>query len=357
MVAVAVAGQMAGCTVAWPFGRSGGAGEAQPPAAAALAVLPPAGVPLEWRLDERVATALRQRNIPAKVGAGGDTGYELSGQAEHSAAEHGRDAALTLRWRIADRQGNTIAEVVQLAAVPADRDTAGSRFLDGVASAAAESIVPVVPTAQSRTAPVAPAVEAQARPPGRDIPTVRPVPASASGAGALKPTLSETSRAHNGGLHRPGRPAIFPGATPKIDLAEAKSAPSPGFVVQVGSFRSQTTAEKTWAELQARQEKLLGGIAYHLSQHDFGRPKGVYYRLQIGPYPDRAKAERLCASLKAAGESCFVAAADFGTPPSSADRKPVPPVPAVVPSTVQKAASRDRPTPVRSTLDVPGLDE
>jgi hypothetical protein len=43
----------------------------------------------------------------------------------------------------------------------------------------------------------------------------------------------------------------------------------------------------------------------HLEKADLGT-KGVYYRVQAGPFSDRAKANDICVKLKIKGQQCLV---------------------------------------------------
>ncbi len=104
------------------------------------------GAPEQWDLRNRVAAALRERDIPATISSGGQTAYTLKGKARPSA--DGKTGEVSLVWELFDPDGNKAGEIIQLAAVP---DTSWLQIkgpdLDAVAEAAAESIAPIVPSA------------------------------------------------------------------------------------------------------------------------------------------------------------------------------------------------------------------
>lgn len=108
--------------------------------------------------------------------------------------------------------------------------------------------------------------------------------------------------------------APAPSATPKPDASPAPgSSPSPaassgasadasGPGVQVGAYSTRESADKGWARL-SQQYEALSGVKYRIVE---GKADiGTVYRLQAVP-GDGAAANRLCATLKAAGLSCQV---------------------------------------------------
>lgn len=57
--------------------------------------------------------------------------------------------------------------------------------------------------------------------------------------------------------------------------------------------------------MQKSHPDLLGDLRLTVQKADLGT-KGVYYRIQAGPIPDRTTAEDVCAELKSAKQSCLV---------------------------------------------------
>jgi len=51
---------------------------------------------------------------------------------------------------------------------------------------------------------------------------------------------------------------------------------------------------------------VLGSLERYVTPADLGE-KGRFFRLQAGPFPERAAANTQCAALKAAGVDCLVA--------------------------------------------------
>lgn len=137
-------------------------------------------------------------------------------------------------------------------------------------SAQAESL-PAVPAAASKSAAGAqPSVSAKASAPEQRVVVAKSV------AAAAKPLPA---------------PAAPPGAAP------------PQFGIQLGAFRSQDAALKSWKQIQAKHDSDLHGLfarAVPVSQSS-----GQLFRLQA-PVGDEARARAICASLSRKSQPCVV---------------------------------------------------
>lgn len=96
--------------------------------------------------------------------------------------------------------------------------------------------------------------------------------------------------------------AIHRGAPAAVAVHHnVEPAPAPvavsggGWRIQLGAFSSAAGAHRAWESVSAR----LGGL-----RPIYGAA-GAVTRLQAGPLPNRAAAERACAAAKAAGSACF----------------------------------------------------
>jgi cell division septation protein DedD len=104
------------------------------------------------------------------------------------------------------------------------------------------------------------------------------------------------------------RPAPGPVARtavpPSLPAAKAaKPAPQPaaagrGWKVQFGAFSNAANARKAWNGLRAK----AGGLA---GLQPVFVPAGAVTRLQAGPLPSRAAADKACGAARAAGSACF----------------------------------------------------
>jgi cell division septation protein DedD len=124
-------------------------------------------------------------------------------------------------------------------------------------------------------------------------PAAPPAPASASGM------LSTPQGAKSvAGIEIPPPPAA--GTAP----AKPGTATGP-FKVQIAATRDEPTAQKEWERLKHAHADLLGGLSPTVVRADLG-DKGIFFRIQAGPVPDQAKADKLCAELKKVSIACII---------------------------------------------------
>jgi hypothetical protein len=127
---------------------------------------------------------------------------------------------------------------------------------------------------------------------------------------------------------RPDGAAETPLASPPT------AAPAPAGAarhwVQLGAYRDPALGYTTWRRLKRDHAVLLQKLERIVSRADLGRARGVFYQLRAGGFATRAGAVSTCASLKARGVDCFVAAsrgaaAAVGDDPASSRRsRPAP---------------------------------
>jgi hypothetical protein len=71
--------------------------------------------------------------------------------------------------------------------------------------------------------------------------------------------------------------------------------------IQTGSFRAPESARSEWKRLGKKHPELLGDMVLRVQKTDLGT-KGIWYRLQAGPLPNKATAADLCGLLMKRGE-------------------------------------------------------
>ena len=81
--------------------------------------------------------------------------------------------------------------------------------------------------------------------------------------------------------------------------------PEASYKVQIASFKSASDAEKEWKILSKRFSKLLGSYQRYIVSKDI-EGKGVFQRLQVGPFESESTAKKACSQFKEAGMKCFV---------------------------------------------------
>jgi len=77
------------------------------------------------------------------------------------------------------------------------------------------------------------------------------------------------------------------------------------YFVQLASVKSDPGAHKEWARLQKSHSELFDDLPLDVQRADLG-DRGIFYRIRIGPFPNRATAQDMCAQIKAAKLSCLV---------------------------------------------------
>jgi cell division protein FtsN len=97
-----------------------------------------------------------------------------------------------------------------------------------------------------------------------------------------------------------------PKASP--DVIQNASNNSTGAVLQIGAFQNEVGAHAASKAFESRYGNVDGLATTNIQKVDLGA-KGVWYRLRVGPFADRAVALAACAKLKAQGADCIVAAA------------------------------------------------
>jgi len=166
----------------------------------------------------------------------------------------------------------------------------------------AEAPVTPKPTA-SRTATVqasaAPAAETVVPPPARTVSTRAPTPQAPN----PNAPLSLSPNANSAPALAPARTQTMRTASAPV-AAPAPAAASGGYTVQVSSQRSEADAQAAFRSLQGKYPGVLGGYQPMIRRADLGE-KGVYYRVQVGPFASD-QATDLCSRLQSAGGQCVV---------------------------------------------------
>jgi len=78
-----------------------------------------------------------------------------------------------------------------------------------------------------------------------------------------------------------------------------------GYFVQLASVRSDQSARKEWTRLKKAHTDLFDDLTLDVQRADLG-DRGIFYRIRVGPFPNRATAQDMCAQIKAAKLGCLV---------------------------------------------------
>lgn len=172
--------------------------------------------------------------------------------------------------------------------------------------AATASATKGVEKLEAPAAPLPEASKAPAATPGQDTKTEPAVQLTETpkAAETAKETPKETAKeaAKTSAPAAPAKTATTTGNLPK-EMFTGTIDPK-NFLVQLGSFPDQTTAQKEMSRLQKKYTDTLGSVKLRLAKADLGR-KGTYYRVQAGPMTD-AQARSICATLWSQKAPCIV---------------------------------------------------
>jgi hypothetical protein len=103
-------------------------------------------------------------------------------------------------------------------------------------------------------------------------------------------------------------------ATDQAATGTAATAPAPAndaptaagnYRVQLAALKTEADAKTAWKRLAAKYPDILGPLAMHIEKVDLGT-KGIYYRVQAGPFTDKNAARDVCAKLTPKGQPCLV---------------------------------------------------
>lgn len=86
---------------------------------------------------------------------------------------------------------------------------------------------------------------------------------------------------------------------------EQKVTPADGVYIQLGSYSSGEKAKTGWAALQKQHSAQLSDKKMRTEKVDLG-VKGVFHRLQAGPFAHADAAAKACDAVKKGGNGCFV---------------------------------------------------
>jgi TPR repeat protein len=90
-------------------------------------------------------------------------------------------------------------------------------------------------------------------------------------------------------------------AVPTVKLG----ATIPGIRIQLAAVRKPEEAPKEWARLQHALGVVLAGLSLTVESVDLGA-KGIYHRVQAGPFPDKASAAAKCQAIQALKQDCLI---------------------------------------------------
>ena len=178
----------------------------------------------------------------------------------------------------------------------ADTDNKASEEIETITIV--DKTAPVVDTAEYNPAPAETAPEPQ-----KAIKEEKPVKPmiETPPASYAEQLIEQTKAARN--LEKPKAEPVK-SEFDEDDNEVAASIPAGVWQLQLMASPNKPAVEKSWNDL-LRKHKFLAKHPYEIERADLGA-KGVFYRLKVGSFKDRAGADTLCNELKSAGGTCIV---------------------------------------------------
>jgi len=99
--------------------------------------------------------------------------------------------------------------------------------------------------------------------------------------------------------------ASKPVAPPKTQVAMVPKLPIGAHLVQIASLKSAESARRAWDQYLKRHKGLFAGLKLFVKTKSI-KGRGVFYRMQVGPFADQAEARAKCAVLKKNKIPCLV---------------------------------------------------
>jgi hypothetical protein len=104
------------------------------------------------------------------------------------------------------------------------------------------------------------------------------------------------------------------GLRSKVDFKEtaapeapvSASTPADAFMAQLGAYPTREAAQSGWARMKASHPGVLGRLSARFEAVDLGG-RGVWTRVQAGPFPSRGEAAAVCGGIGAPERWCVVA--------------------------------------------------
>lgn len=97
------------------------------------------------------------------------------------------------------------------------------------------------------------------------------------------------------------QPAEKPEPAPTL----AATASSGQYMAQLGAFGSNEDALAAWTKIDAAHGAMFPTKEHTVQRADLGA-KGVFYRLQLGPFSNETSARKVCDYLQQNKQGCFV---------------------------------------------------
>lgn len=138
-------------------------------------------------------------------------------------------------------------------------------------------------------------------------PPMEPAPKVAAKPEESKVPEPETQTAQAGAvIEAPKKEKILTPAPPPASSGTTAFRTMAGvYRVQIASTKSEGLAQREWKDQVNRFPDVLSSLSLTV-QRAVVKNRGIFYRVQGGPFPDRDSADSVCRKLKSQGQDCLV---------------------------------------------------
>ncbi len=164
------------------------------------------------------------------------------------------------------------------------------------------TVEPPTPTDSSGQAVAeAPTTETEPTPPATAAaPAATAVAAEAPAVATTEPQVPAADTDTQTAEATPVAPAAetAPAAAEPATPPETQTASISTINVQISSQKTRSEAEGSVEKLKAVYAKVVEPYDFYVKEVDLGKPKGIWYRVLVGPIPSEKDARALCAKIK-----------------------------------------------------------
>lgn len=136
-----------------------------------------------------------------------------------------------------------------------------------------------------------------------EIESIQIMPASGPEMDPSEPGMAQSDAAKQVATADPEPASPSDGAVPALARGAAGQH---GFTVQLAAYRSHDKAIAGWQRIEAGGKDLFADVASSITEVDQGAERGVFFRLAVGRFDDKAAAAGFCANLKDREIDCIV---------------------------------------------------
>jgi tetratricopeptide (TPR) repeat protein len=156
-------------------------------------------------------------------------------------------------------------------------------------------------------APPGPSVTVTHAPPASHDPVARPSADAAdqASADAVKHASGAAVPADSAAISGGSAAAPMPTQIASAEPPPAATRTTGAYLIQIAAFRDEAIAQVEAQGLKAKAGELLADTQQTIQRADLGE-RGIYYRVQFGPFASKRAANERCTSLKSRGLNCII---------------------------------------------------